>query len=175
MTWPYFKVIAGYDSKPLVRGFSTLRDIEKERFRKWRSCRDAASLKSLSRGSELSFGLGLTLQPNTTQIWHRKAHFVKAFPNVPKKYRTRANIAGKLQDIRKLRNRISHHQPIFKMESLPQLDKNILEIIGWLSPNMLLLLPVGEAFVDVYARGHDAYAVPIRHANSASQTGAAAN
>lgn len=83
-----------------------------------------------------------------------------AFPFIPRPQRTRATVAGRLHQIRQLRNRISHHEPIFKL-NLPRLYGEIEETIRWMAPALLQLLPVGEQFRDIHARGPAAYALPL--------------
>lgn len=45
----------------------------------------------------------------------------------------RKQFAGPLSDIRELRNRIAHHEPIL-MHNLSRQHDTIMELIGWLSP-----------------------------------------
>lgn len=118
--------------------------------------------------AELSFGFwtGLLGTDYEQQIWHRNGNLAKAFPHIPKKCRTRANIERKLQIIRKFRNRISHHEPIFKMDSLKDISDDVHELLRWLSPAILSMLPVDEGFDDVYARGPESYLLPIKQVDS---------
>ena len=56
-----------------------------------------------------------------------------AFPHMPHNDRTRENVADRLQHIRKLRNRVFHHEPLWQRK----LGKDmalILETIGWIDP-----------------------------------------
>jgi hypothetical protein len=163
-----------YDQNP-----SVLRVIEQEGIQK-------AKLQLLNTGkpeepdrliAELSFGFwtGLLGTDYEQQIWHRNANLAKAFPFIPKKHRLRAKIAGMLKEIRVLRNRISHHEPIFKMSRLPNVDINVQDLLQWLSPNMLLLLPVGESFADIHNRGPEAYLIPLKKPESTLQPTLACN
>lgn len=53
-----------------------------------------------------------------------------AFPYMPKKIRTRIYAERKIECIRRFRNRIFHHEPIWKM-NLDMKYKDILEVISW--------------------------------------------
>ena len=50
-------------------------------------------------------------------------------------------------------NRVSHHEPNYKSKSLAQQYDNIEEAIGWMVPSLLTLLPIGEGFETIFARG----------------------
>lgn len=54
-----------------------------------------------------------------SRIWN--SHLLTFFPNVPAgkaNYENRGDIYDKLEKVRKLRNRIAHHEPIFKNNNL---------------------------------------------------------
>lgn len=55
-------------------------------------------------------------------IWNRELH--RVFPNLsePLVQVARADIFQNLQKIRKLRNRVAHHEPLFKSSVQPELD-----------------------------------------------------
>jgi hypothetical protein len=91
------------------------------------------------------------------RLWPRL--LAPVFPHMPRHERTRAKVARRFHDLRRLRNRISHHQPIHQMNKLAQLDDELHEALGWLSPALLWMLPVGEDFREVHARGSGAYEV----------------
>lgn len=81
--------------------------------------------------AELTFGFWTTLfSPNYHSLWQ---HLNQIF-NHPVQ---RRNIAGKLSNTRKLRNRIAHHEPIIK-RNLPALHQDMRELIGWLSTDTLV-------------------------------------
>ena len=163
-----------YDQNP-----SVLREIEQEAIQK-------AKIQLQNTGkpeepdrliAELSFGFwtGLLGTDYEQEIWHRNGNLAKAVPFILKKDRLRAKIAGMLKEIRVLRNRISHHEPIFKMSRLSQLDVNVQELLQWLCPNMLLLLPVGESFAAIHDRGPVAYLIPFKKPDSTLQPTLAGN
>ena len=107
--------------------------------------------------AELNFGFWTSLlsKEYEQQLWPRL--LIPAFPQMPKRARTRARVAERLHEVRWLRNRVSHHEPIYKLASLGQRYSNIHEAISWLAPALLRLLPVGEDFSEIHARGFTAY------------------
>jgi hypothetical protein len=54
----------------------------------------------------------------------------ETFPYMPKRDRTRKNAEKKIEGIRKFRNRIFHHEPIWKI-NLIEKHNEILEVISW--------------------------------------------
>ncbi len=60
-----------------------------------------------------------------------------AFPRCPKKDRQRRNVSSKLNSIRKLRNRIFHHESIaWSYKALVTYKNEILEGIDWLNGDL---------------------------------------
>ena len=78
--------------------------------------------------AELTFGfwVGLTGPKYSVDLWER--HLYKAFPNA-KLGRKQLN---KRLEIRLLRNRVAHHEPILSRD-LEKDAERILETIGWIS------------------------------------------
>ena len=54
--------------------------------------------------------------------------------------------------IRRLRNRVSHYEPIWHWQDLVQQHDQIIEVIRWIEPELLKLLEVGR-FLEVYRLG----------------------
>ena len=79
------------------------------------------------------------------------------FPHIPRKIRTRKILSSKLNKFRRLRNRISHHEPIWNVANLPDTHREILEVIGWISPEMQSLVELIDRFPEVHARGVSGY------------------
>ena len=79
--------------------------------------------------AELSFGFWTGLMgPGYTDLW--RAHLVKAFP---RRTLQRIDAHGRLNTIRKLRNRVAHHEPILNRP----LNKDfnwIVDTIAWICP-----------------------------------------
>lgn len=60
-----------------------------------------------------------------------------AFPKCPKMERQRKSISSKLNSIRKLRNRVFHHESIsWNINALDNYKKEILEGIDWLDGDL---------------------------------------
>lgn len=60
-----------------------------------------------------------------------------SFPKCPKNKRQRKNISSKLNSIRKLRNRVFHHESIsWSINALDNYKKEIFEGINWLNGDL---------------------------------------
>ena len=97
--------------------------------------------KRLSEGliiSELSFGFWTSLfdKKYSRILWHRRDLIRTAFPNMPSKIRTQANLSKRFNDIRRLRNRVFHHEPIWNINNLDQQYEDLIEALGWLNPDL---------------------------------------
>lgn len=55
-------------------------------------------------------------------------------PRVPKSWRTRSKVQGRVEEVRKLRNRVFHHEPISNTPDLFHLHRGMVELLGWFSP-----------------------------------------
>lgn len=108
--------------------------------------------------AELNLGFWVSLLSTSyeQQFWPKLLK--SAFPYLPRSIRTRAMVSGRFQEIRRLRNRVSHHEPIYRSKNLLQQYSNIEEAIGWMVPPLVTLLPIGEDFRVIFARGLAGYA-----------------
>jgi hypothetical protein len=87
--------------------------------------------------SELTFGYWTSLFDTKFEhdLW-KNLRF--SFPNCPKKQRKRKTVSGKLNMIRKFRNRIFHHEPIsWNLTALNAYKEDIIEAINWLDKDLL--------------------------------------
>ena len=75
------------------------------------------------------------------------------FQNMPRKLRTRRVLAKRVDDIRKLRNRVFHHEPVWNMPDLITRHQNVLEAIGWMNPRMQQYMSVIDRFERVFQEG----------------------
>ncbi len=103
----------------------------------------------------LGFWVSLLSTDYEQRLWPKLLK--EAFPYLPKSNRTRATVAGRFQEIRRLRNRVSHHEPIYKSKNLIQQYDKIEEAIGWMVPSLLNLLPIGDGFNLIFERGPSAF------------------
>lgn len=76
-----------------------------------------------------------------------------AFPYLNKSERTRRRISKPLNEIRKLRNRIMHHEPIWHLKDLSRHHQNIKNIISWTNPAMLEFVEAIDRFPLLYQNG----------------------
>lgn len=65
------------------------------------------------------------------RLWPHRLGTV--FPHGPKLTSVRM-VSGPLNEIRHLRNRVFHHEPIWKRPNLREDRRQILELLGWMSP-----------------------------------------
>jgi len=87
--------------------------------------------------SELSFGFWTSLLDSRFDrtLWK---NLRLAFPNCPKKIRKRKTMSSKLNGIRKLRNRIFHHESVtWSLPALTVYKNEIIEGIDWLDKDLL--------------------------------------
>ena len=103
----------------------------------------------------LGFWVNLFYRSYEQKLWPRL--LIEVFPLLPSGLRTRAYISRRLNPIRHLRNRVFHHEPIWHWNDLEGYHSNILEVIGWLSPDMLALVKLVDRFPEVYSRGPEEY------------------
>ncbi len=75
------------------------------------------------------------------------------FPHMPKSLHNRKHIKADLDRIRKLRNRIFHHERIVHWKDLPQQYQLILDFLGWINPDLAELAKIVESFPIVHANG----------------------
>jgi len=87
--------------------------------------------------SELSFGFWTSLLDSKFErtLWKNLRH---AFPNCPKQHRQRKTMSSKFNGIRKLRNRIFHHESItWSIKALISYKNDMIEGIDWLDKGLL--------------------------------------
>ena len=101
----------------------------------------------------LTFGFWVSLFYRSYEgiLWPKLLQEV--FPNIPRTLRTRRIIVKRLQLIQTLRNRVSHHEPIWHWANLTDQHQGILEAIEWLNPTILELVTPFDRFQDVHRDG----------------------
>ena len=109
----------------------------------------------------LGFWLGLFRTRYEQVLWPKLLEPV--FPNCPRSERTRQKVYVRLDKIRRLRNRVFHHEPIWHWSDLQQQHQQILETIGWISPAMLAMTRLLDRFPSVYTRGAQPYATELEN------------
>jgi len=105
--------------------------------------------------SELSFGFWTSLFSKTydQKIWNK--HTKQMFPNMLKKDRNRRVLSSKINTIRYFRNRIFHFEQIFDKQNLPQVHKDIFEIIKWLNLSLYEITTELDEFNDIIQNQKD--------------------
>lgn len=87
----------------------------------------------------LSFGFWCSLfnarYETTGDPWPSQLKSV--LPKAPKSVRTRSKIQNKLEAVRRLRNRVFHHEPIAHFNDLAIQYRDMLELLGWFSPEAM--------------------------------------
>ena len=87
--------------------------------------------------SELSFGFWTSLLDSKFEktLWK---NLRLAFPNCPKNIRQRKTMSSKLNGVRRLRNRVFHHESItWSISALTNYQQEIIEGIDWLDKGLL--------------------------------------
>lgn len=103
--------------------------------------------------AELNLGFWTSLLDKRYEqvLWPRLLQ--AAFPNMPRRRRTRRILSRRFQKIRQLRNRIFHYEPIWHWRDLPQQHQDILEAITWIEPLSRDLVVAIDRFPEAYATG----------------------
>ncbi|MEX2315224.1 MAG: hypothetical protein WD628_05850 [Thermomicrobiales bacterium] len=106
---------------------------------------------------EMTFGFWVTILSRNyeARLWRaNKSETIKhAFPHVPRKLRKRGSIHEQYNQMRALRNRVSHHEPLFDDIKLTQRHQSVLEGIRWINPELRQLVDRFDRFPEVYANG----------------------
>lgn len=111
--------------------------------------------------ASLDFGFWTSLFRRSYEsiLWRRPGLLADAFPHLPRGRNPRARLAQRFNEIRRFRNRVFHHEPIWQRTDLPRQHAAIREAIGWMSPAMQLTLttPGFDQFPQVHALGSTHY------------------
>jgi hypothetical protein len=110
--------------------------------------------------AELNFGFwaGLLKPAYDSVIWSRPNVLSNAFPNVPAHHKSRRNLFERFDDIRRLRNRVFHHEQIWHLDLKTEHEK-IIESLGWLAPSLQKMTKVLDRFDDINT---DAYLMRLK-------------
>ena len=112
--------------------------------------------------AELSFGFWTTLLDVRYEraLWQKLLG--KSFRQMLKSERTRKKLSARFNRIRKLRNRIFHHGRIVHWKNLPQQHLEIIESIGWISPELRDMAEALDTFHEIYKDGLNPWIDKIR-------------
>ncbi|CAN5805944.1 Abi family protein [soil metagenome] len=101
----------------------------------------------------LSFGFWVDLLRSDyhTSLWTPWLH--KSFPHFAGS--RRGVVYLRLQKLRKLRNRIAHHEPIYE-ELVKELHSDLLKVLGWIDPALAHWVQDGSRTIELWNnRPHD--------------------
>jgi hypothetical protein len=111
--------------------------------------------------ARLDFGFWTSLlrREYDMALWRRRGMLHGAFPQLPSARAPRKRLAQRFNDIRRLRNRAFHHEPIWHRSDLLQQHQGILEAIGWMNQATYLTVttPGFDRFNEVYLAGSTPY------------------
>ena len=85
------------------------------------------------------------------RLWPR--HLRTVFPGMPRSKRTRHAVVRTLVDIRLLRNRVFHHEPIWDLSALPERHTRLTEFVGWINPTYRDVCLLGDHFKETHLVG----------------------
>lgn len=99
--------------------------------------------------AELNFGFWseLLAARHDVAIWRRPGVLEASFPHMPHPRRRKA-LFTRFDEIRQLRNRVFHHEPIWHL-NLKTEHANIIEALGWLDPSLQKVTKVLDRFPEV--------------------------
>lgn len=103
--------------------------------------------------AELNFGFWTTLMDSRYEqvLWTKLLK--PCFPHFPRYLRTRKNVSARFQRIRRLRNRVFHHEPIWHWHDLAEQHREILEAIAWIEPKARDFVEAIDRFPSLYRDG----------------------
>lgn len=107
--------------------------------------------------AELNFGFwtGLLNRRYEQKLW--PFYLQRVFPFAPARERKRVVFSERFSRIRKLRNRVFHHEPIWLWDDLRERHQEILEAIHWMSPSLAQLVTRTDQFLKIYDDGFEPY------------------
>jgi hypothetical protein len=74
----------------------------------------------------------------------------RVFPYAPRKYRTRHHLSKQINQIRLLRNRIFHYEPIWHWQNLLDQHDSLYNLIQWISPQAYSYSVIHDQFKEIY-------------------------
>ena len=102
--------------------------------------------------ADLSFGFWISLFDSRYDgiLWPDLLRPV--FPTTPRSQRSYKTILRRLEEVRRLRNRVFHHEPVWHWQDLGQQHHNILETIGWMNRGMKEFVESLDRFPEIHSR-----------------------
>lgn len=100
----------------------------------------------------VSFGFWRGFFLKEYEGWWRDVVF-DVFPEVPLQWAKRKLLNPRVEAVRRLRNRVFHHEPVFYLSDLGTQHGNMHEMVSWLSSSALRELQRVDRFPTVFANG----------------------
>lgn len=123
----------------------------------------------ISRGnivSELNLGFWVSLSyvryEGKDKLYPRIFKDTEFLPHLPRRKRTRSTLSNIFTSIRKLRNKVFHHDSIWNKINLNQEYENILDVIEWISPILYKITKNISRFPSVYNEKSSTYAESLK-------------
>lgn len=110
--------------------------------------------------TQLTLGFWVNMLKNQYRpdIWNKARVFEDAFPHCPVKLNRIPTVVVELEKILILRNRISHHEPIFNHpDGIENIVKNLLKTLSWLSNEMDDVIFKLNHFEKIYNGGYNKF------------------
>jgi hypothetical protein len=115
--------------------------------------------------AELTFGFWVNLFNNSySDLWNTADRIRTIIPNAPARLRTSPALRAELDSIRKLRNRIFHHERIDDYPNLLRHSRNVTRVLGWIHHDAALIARASDRFPDVHVAGYAPYERAIKTA-----------
>lgn len=121
--------------------------------------------------AECNFGFWVNLFNGEYEQILWRSLIREVFPHAPRRSRARSTIRSRLDSIRRLRNRVFHFEPIWRLPDLRQQHFDILETIGWISPAFREMTELVDRFPWVFYDGPAAYQARLKRLNQPPQSG----
>ncbi len=94
-------------------------------------------------------------RPYEARLWHANgaALLGSAFPHLPRTLRTRQVVWDRCAQIRTLRNRVFHYEPVWGRSLLNDGHAQILDALGWMNAEMRDAISMCDRFEAVHLNG----------------------
>ena len=132
-------------------------NLQKIRDRLSKQQKPSSDIHQLIASSSFGFWVSLFSGRYEKVLWHKRSFLRDVFPYMDNKLRTRALLSKRLNQVRKLRNRVFHYEPVWHWKNLEQHHADILEAIAWMSPSMRVIVRLQDRFPGVYRLGSSVY------------------
>lgn len=139
-----------FDNNQIINNGYEQRTIEKAKQSLQRQNKPLESCRIIA---ELNFGFWTSLLDRRYEQTLLHPIIRSAFPTMLRTQRTRQILSPRFNKIRRLRNRVFHHEPIWYWQDLAQQHEDILDAMMWIEPAIKDLATAVDRFPDVYQNG----------------------